>query len=324
MNLALDSWEQILRDPDYGYRLARLHACQDRQPGRPLVLLLGSSRTMFGLRPRLLSSGGSGPVVFNFGVPGQGAPLSELICFRRLRAAGVRPAWVLVEILPAMLQIFYATEDPSFIHHLAGQELPLATRYSPHPLRLYRDWVKDRLLPCCSYRFTILGGLAADWVPSWCWPDVWLTGMDALGWWVKGSLGMPPTRTARIDHARKQYLRFLEHLAIHENPDGALRELLDDCRRDGIKVALYLMPEGPLFRSWYRPVTNVILRGYLARLKQAYGVEVIDARNWIGDEDLFYDSHHLRPRGATRFTKQFGRRALDRLLSLNPQSRKEH
>jgi hypothetical protein len=70
---------------------------------------------------------------------------------------------------------------------------------------------------------------------------------------------------------------------------------------DVYRAALVLMPEGTYFRGWYPPHAEPLIRGLLSDLRKDYGVEVIDARRWIGD-DGFWDSHHLVDTGATAFT----------------------
>src|SRR6266403_1954201 len=50
-DLAMERWQPVLRDPEYGYKLNRLHALLRAQPGRPLILVLGSSRTNLGVCP---------------------------------------------------------------------------------------------------------------------------------------------------------------------------------------------------------------------------------------------------------------------------------
>src|SRR5687768_1884754 len=62
------SWP--LRDPEYGRRLVSLRQRQrERGPGRPLVVLLGSSRVAMNIRPGLMEVNrrdAPGPIVFNF------------------------------------------------------------------------------------------------------------------------------------------------------------------------------------------------------------------------------------------------------------------
>src|SRR5262245_49560576 len=98
------SW---LRSPDYGHKLSRL--CQAiRAAEHPqTVVMLGSSRTAYGLKgsaiePILSHDRGRPVVLYNFGLHGAG-PLSYLINLRRLLADGVRPDLLLIEILPPVL-----------------------------------------------------------------------------------------------------------------------------------------------------------------------------------------------------------------------------
>jgi hypothetical protein len=61
-------WPQ-LRDPEYGYKLALLRRHRAAEPDRPLLVLLGSSRTGQGIRPGVLAdlpaTNGRTPLVFN-------------------------------------------------------------------------------------------------------------------------------------------------------------------------------------------------------------------------------------------------------------------
>ena len=52
---------------------------------------------------------------------------------------------------------------------------------------------------------------------------------------------------------------------------------------------------------------------HLHSVSERWGVPLIDARDWLGD-DAFYDSHHLLPRGAAAFTERFERESLPPLL----------
>ncbi len=93
----------------------------------------------------------------------------------------------------------------------------------------------------------------------------------------------------------------------------ALRELLDDSRRDGVKTALVVAPEGPEFRGWYPPKTWRTIRVWLERLSREYDAPLVNAREWI-DEDDFMDSHHLLKAGAARFTERLGRECIVPML----------
>jgi hypothetical protein len=92
------SWQ--FRDPEYGLRLMALRArLAEREPGRPLVLFLGSSRTGVNVKPRLFATNdraGTRPVVYNFGLCNAG-PVQELLGLRRLLAEGIRPDVPLID-----------------------------------------------------------------------------------------------------------------------------------------------------------------------------------------------------------------------------------
>src|SRR5438093_13042053 len=75
-----DNWRPELRDPEYGSKLSRLRERLAEEPGRPLILILGSSRAGYGFRPEVVSDwrtpDGASPMVFNFGLTGAG-PILE-------------------------------------------------------------------------------------------------------------------------------------------------------------------------------------------------------------------------------------------------------
>src|SRR5262245_42128245 len=75
-------WPAV-RDPEFGTRERLLRDRLAEAAGRPLVLALGSSRTLMGLDARRLSEapadgGGRAPLVFTFGVGGSG-PLMQAV-----------------------------------------------------------------------------------------------------------------------------------------------------------------------------------------------------------------------------------------------------
>src|SRR5262249_7682356 len=73
--VAIAGWWPQLRDPYYGQKLVRLVRRKNASPARPLlVVMLGSSRTLYGLKAGSLEDGltqklGRPVVCFNFGIP---------------------------------------------------------------------------------------------------------------------------------------------------------------------------------------------------------------------------------------------------------------
>src|SRR5689334_21204732 len=137
IGLALETWLTEVRDPEYALKERQLRARRAEAPGRPLVVMLGSSRTLLGLQAGRLGEDGSA-VVYNFGAVGCG-PALEGVYLRRLLAAGVRPDLLLVEVLPAALN---RAGDHSLEEgwlsaaRLGPAEVARLRSYHSHPARL--------------------------------------------------------------------------------------------------------------------------------------------------------------------------------------------
>src|SRR5581483_2377819 len=112
MTAAIETVKPEWRDPEFGHRLKRLRQAEAQSPGRPLVLVLGTSRTQYAVSPAAMGFADEpgSPVVFNFGQSGATA-LGLLLTLARLSDAGVRPAAVVVEVLPAWLAMDGPAEE---------------------------------------------------------------------------------------------------------------------------------------------------------------------------------------------------------------------
>jgi hypothetical protein len=311
MELAIELWFPIIRDPFYGYKAERLRGRATGSAPRPFtVVMLGSSRTASaleaGILEKRLERELSRPVVaFNFGVPGSG-PVTELLHLRRLLAGGVRPDLLLVEVLPPLL-------DGQLGHPREAQWLPAARlwhgelsaleRFGFPSAELRRAWWQGWSVPWFTHRFAIL-----SWVAPACQPyqllEDWGRGDDKSGWAPRPPLTASPERA--LARARKEYATYLQSFRLGASACEALAEIIALCRREGIAPALVLMPEGPMFRSWYPPAVWSQIRNYLSRISSAFDVPLINAREWLA-ESAFADSHHLRSEGATAFTERLAR-----------------
>ena len=305
----MDTTRPDLFDPEFGCRLRLLKDRLRESPGRPLVVALGSSRTQMGLCPEevpAVAADGGPALVFNFGQAGCG-PLQELICLRRLLAAGVRPNYLLIEVLPAAL---HADADGAEIVHterLGHGDLAVLAPYCREPDKLYRKWASNRLAPWFSARFCLMSRWLPGWLPWQARQDYMWNTIDRFGWLAFPHETIPPSERAKaLQNGHDQYGPNLATFRVSPLPDRALREVLELCRREGIRTALYLMPEGTTFRSWYPPAARSALDGYLAGLSAEYGVPLFDARDWLVDAD-FADDHHMLPAGARKFSRRFGR-----------------
>jgi hypothetical protein len=313
-----EAWQPELREPEYGHKLAILQERLAAEPERPLVLVLGSSRTEIGLRPALLplppTTAGRTPLVFNFGLPGTG-PLGELLCLHRLLRQGIRPARVLIEVLPPVLHDDARWEDRIDPHRLAWSDLGVLNPHVANSRVLYWNWVTAHLAPCFSSRLVLMNRIAPTWLPGDCRQEYIWTNVDAYGWMdCHFKPDDPAAYARRLARVHREYAMHFTGFRVSPVPDGSLRELLDLCRREGIPVTLFTMPESSDFRSWYAPAVRAEVDDYLSGLTRQYGVALIDTRCWLSDA-AFYDGHHLHTDGARIFSERFAREVLGPLLS---------
>jgi hypothetical protein len=298
-----------LRDPEFGRKATRLAARTSAAPRPYTVLMLGSSRVLFGfdagrLEGPIARAAGRPAVVYNFGLSGAG-PLAELLTLRRLLARGARPDLLLVEAWPPQLCAGYDERDHFPALRLWRDDLPLLERYGAPAARLWADWWAARPVPCYAHRFAILSRLLPALLPDAQRQD-WAWGCDDAGW-VRAEGGLTPEqRRAGEERGHGQYAALLADFRPGGPACRALRELLEVCRRERIPVALVVLPEASDFRALYPPQARERADVLLADLAREHGVPVLDARAWVPDE-CFWDSHHLGAAGAAAFTEQLGR-----------------
>lgn len=317
---------------DFGMRLATLRQRLAENPGTPLVLVLGSSRTQNGLSSAHMSltvdQGRVKPVVFNFAFAGSGS-IRELMAFRRLRSAGIKPDWLLVETWPAQWPEKGTFEERAIIvqEQLFWSDFAVLLRYLPGKLDLWTWAFKGNLLPLATYRSRWIHSAGAgfllprrqdrnlaeekkDWIPP-----------DGTGWVPHGNLPANAEAFRRaVAKGVKATAPLLNPLYISPKSDRALRDLLAECRAAGIKIALFIMPEHSECRQLYSPRTHARVRHYLTALSEEYCLPVFDLRDWSPDEH-FADFCHLAPWGVQAFSRRFGRDVLQPWLNGEPLDR---
>jgi hypothetical protein len=133
---------------------------------------------------------------------------------------------------------------------------------------------------------------------------------DSCGWAAPAvSRPSPQEQQQGCASAMKGYGPTLETFQLGAGSTQAVRLVLEECRRHSIKAALVLMPEGPVFRGLYSARVWEQIDPFLEQLHQELAATVVNARFWIEEED-FFDSHHLAPDGAARFTQRLGREVI--------------
>src|SRR5206468_11798890 len=129
------------------------------------------------------------------------------------------------------------------------------------------------------------------------------------GWWQTYSrFGAPEWQvTAVWNEGLGDYGNYVLDSAHAAGGEGALRELLNICRREGITTTMVTMPECSGCRSHYSPHDCEAVDGLLTRLSREYRVRWIDARTWVTDTDFLDSQHHLLRHGAEVFSARLGR-----------------
>jgi hypothetical protein len=306
-------------DPDYLTRLAHLEARLAAAPGRPLVLVLGSSRAAMGIRPASLgdvgSAGRPAPLVFNFAGLGCG-PVREWLTLRRLMARGVRPQWVLVEVCALFWPQtgFYCEEGGLMQPEVYAADLPVLDSLYDRGWPALTRLLTEVATPIIPHRHCIGKRYARCLMPPGGWgsaPGIGWQDLDPDGW-----LPPLPRQTPWDEYvARQRPLAqpILDDFHVDVHTDQALRGLLGDCRAGGMKTALFVAPESSPLRSWYPPTARATFADHVTRLAAEYGVPVFDTRDWIADEG-FSDYCHLSQTGAEAFSARLGREVVRPLL----------
>ena len=329
LSIYLDKRRPEVRDPLYGFRLHSLRARLAESPGAPLFLALGSSRVKYSVWPDAMKVQGqedaAPPVVYNFGINGMGT-IRELMYLRRLLADGIRPEWLLVEVWPPLW-----AEDGFFRESrmicgeddLRWRDIPLVCRYFRKERDVVRYGLRKWLMPISDYRGRLLEAAEqvirpdkqsedtrrhlTDWQPS-----------DRGGWFpLPWGAPTPEARHRAIEHGAEEMKPLVDPLHIDPRSDSALRELLAECQKRGIKVALILMPEHSRTRGWYPPQALVLVHQYLAELTREHPVPIVDTRRWVLDED-FADYCHMDNSGVSAFSQRLGQEVVQPMVEGKP------
>jgi hypothetical protein len=314
-------WLPGLRDPQYAHKVTGLKERMETSPQPLSIVMLGSSRTAYGLaasglEPPLSAAVGQPVVVYNFGLLGAG-PVTELLTLRRLLEDGIRPSLLLVEVLPPLLAgqvpLHEVEERRLPACSLRSDELTLVESYSgSRRSRLRETWCRSCLLPWYYHRFALVSKIMPVLLHHTSRRNGF-DGADESGW---VPIHAPPElRDQALARAHREYAHYLNGFRLGGPAVKGLKELLDLCRAEHVPVTLVMMPEGPAFRSWYPPSAWSQIEAHLNDLHQRYNVPVINARDWLPEED-FWDSHHLLPGAATRFSERLSREVLPLLRNL--------
>jgi hypothetical protein len=306
LNVVIDRWQPRVFESIWRFKWGQFLALAAHAPDRPLVVMLGSSRTDGSFQAGRLN-GRPGPdgrplLAYNLGVPAAG-PLHEWLYLSTLLDEGIRPRLVLVEFLPPLLNErlrgFVSEDVWTSAPWLSAGELVRLLPYFTRPVRKGREWLQAHVAPAYAFRAELHTWFQGVLDPKKVLPDC--TPMqDEWGCRFPES-ATAQQRRFRLWYSHHQYGATLKDFRPGRGPVRALRDLLGRCRREGIPVALVIMPEASVFRSWYSPRTRQVLQRLLAEMHETYGAEIIDANRWLPDE-YFVDGHHMIAAGAAAFS----------------------
>ncbi len=288
-----------VRDPISGDKVSRLRTKVAATPNRPIVLFLGSSRTGLAFHALRSEERLANALCFNLGVPAAG-PIYELVTLHRVLDAGIKPTFVLVEVLPSMLHAAPTRpRESAFLtgDRLSATEVRTVTRLGFPGEEVTRRWAKARLAPWWVYRFAIWGRIAPSWLSFLVRGD-WGRSADAGGW--NASIRDTVTeeeRSSGEEQARAEYASTLAVLTPGGGAMDAVREILATCKERNIVVRLVLLPESRMYRSLY----GLGVENRLTKFLSGLDAPLVDARDWL-PEDAFSDGHHLMRPGAAAFT----------------------
>jgi len=304
------AFSAVLYDPEYQWRQEALETRLAADPHRPLLLVMGSSRTLMAfsaeLLPPMRTTSGQPALPFNFSHAAAG-PVMNLMDLRRLLREGIHPDWLVLEMMPP----FLAGEGfDALTADLGARDLPLLQHYVS-PWMLYGKYALARLLTDHRHQLEFIRRHGPAWIlGEKKGPE---SGHGPLGGFAVSASIDPDQRARRTDLMRRQYAPTLQEYELSPAGDRATHALLELCRREHIRLVLLLMPEASAFRSWYPPRARTTLSQYLDHISREFDVPVVDARTWVADED-FMDGHHVLRGGQAAFTSRLGREVLQPLV----------
>jgi hypothetical protein len=280
-------------DPTYVQTRTALAAAVAAHPDHRLAVVIGSSRTQIGFAPELLppqTDAVGRPVLWFNASHYEAGPGMNFVTLSRLLRDGHVPATVVMEIMPA------------FCAHGAAGLLAKHATYRDAAAALTADLPGDLIVTVLKRRLTHFHDLESAWTGS---------GEPPLASGPYGNApapaAVPPAERSRRRSAQLAWLNYLLELpSIHPATVRATAATVAACRERGIDLVFVLTPESPAFRAAYDPAGLARFSAWVAGTSREYGVKVIDARDWLPEEQ-FVDGHHATAEGAASFTARLVR-----------------
>jgi hypothetical protein len=306
MSVALETVKPEWRDPEFGHRIVQLRQLQREAPGRPLVLVLGTSRAQNAFDPAAMEfpdERGS-PLVFNFGQTGS-PPLKVLLTFSRIIDSGIRPSAIIVEAIPVWLGADGPAEEQlrDVGPRLSAGDLRRLTPYCADPAVLRWRWLEARMAPWHAQRVVLMSHWSPRWLPWGERIDSQWDGMEPDGFVpFPRQFASPEHRAMATAHARREYAGAFDGFRLADGSVRALRDLVARCRAEEIPIAFVEPPVSPIFRGWFHPGAWASGVERFQAFTHDLGVERFPPFEGLVDSD-FIDGHHMLKHGAEQYSR---------------------
>ncbi|MCE9567096.1 MAG: DUF1574 family protein [Planctomycetes bacterium] len=284
-----DTYVPEITDTEYHHRLGVIRKAVAEHPRNPLAVIIGSSRMVWGFRPETLPEPQPGELYWLNSSHVGGGPILNRLMMHRLLRDGVKPDVVVLEVMPA----FFMRENTRFVmSHFTAPELKVTREYGKFPLHYDYHFLRDKVarMPELGRVFDPYNGIK-QLLPRGGHPKCEESVTEEQ-------------RDRRTAIVKNVYREDLAKMNVRPGADLAFRDTLRDAAAHGVRVVLIRTPEGPVFQSWYDPAGAARFDAYLADVAREFGVPILDARNWLYEDD-FFDSHHMLRKGGDKFTARF-------------------
>jgi hypothetical protein len=306
LSITLETGKPEWLDPEFGHRLARIRDIQKENPRHSLVIALGTSRTQNAIQPSSMGFLDEAGAIrmFNFGQSGA-SPLKILMTLMRLLDTGIKPAAILVEVLPVWLTMDGPAEEQfrDKASQLSRVDLQRLAPYCNDPDDLQSQWLAARAAPWYSQRISLM----SHWLPQWMpwqvrinsqWQRMETDGFVPFLYTVP----TPEFRTEATAKTQMQYAGSFGGFRVTEMSKRALRDLVERCRAEDIPIAFFIPPVAPTFRGWFEPAAWLSGESDLRVLCMELNVDLFPSSEQVTDDD-FADGHHMLRMSAERYSR---------------------
>jgi len=312
----------------------------------PVVLLFGSSRTEFGLKPKVAEATLRDGGVENAWVANVTHRALTMVGMLRLYREKLHPmldggafdGWIGIEIRGAGLNDSYRVfDEPEF---LAGSGWdPEAGTFdaaaAQSPLDLLRTGHFDEGAGLLLGGLTLVerrDELRATLTPASWFEDRGVAEAAAGSWeahllargvsWASGDKGWNVFQRQRradlnVDVERRRFTKnHLKAYRVGGVQTACLRQIIAEARADGLKPFVYVMPVTAIHRGFYEPGDYAEFLRFARRIAEVEAVPFFDLDSNHGlPNERFHDTGHLHHTAATPFSKTLATKALLPLLT---------